>query len=868
MSWWSENVNKVSHLIRRGHFDDSFTEEMRLHIEERASELASSGMSHRDATAKARREFGCAARIAEESRDAWRWTPVEDLVRDLRNAIRTLRRDRAFAATAVLSLAAAIGINTTVFSLTTEFLFSQPSVRNPGNLVSAQIGGSSHAPMREYRFLRDAGVFDALTGSLDLQEANWRSGDVTRRVFVSRVTDNFFGVTGMPVALGRPFGTAELMVAVVSHGFWQSRLGADPAVLGRGITLDGKSYTIVGVLPPVHRTLTGFGYVPDMYLPVANESTYVALHGRLSAGMSFPAALDRLRSAAAELDKVHPDGNHKWADGVAVRSLVGIERLRFGFLRSIAAFFGLLIGVVGLLLIIACANVAGLLLARGSVRAQEFAIRMSIGAGRGRLIRQVLAETLLLSLAGTAAGLLLNYSLTRLVNRAVLPAPFPIGLAIEPDGRLLVYAAAVAIGTTLVAGLLPALTSTRMSTAAVLKRDEHQVSGRQTSARNALVAGQLAVSVLVLIMAALAVRNLVESARLDPGFDIRSTIWTQVRLVPDKYPTREKIRAAVAAMLDRVRSIPGVNDASVVTFVPLNDHFASSSSTFYTDEAPEGLWFEYSWNAVGPGYFNTMGIELIAGREFGNGDRSGGSRVAVINESFARRMFGTSNPIGQRIRQDATERVVVGVARNSKYSTLGERDRAALYEPYFQAGAARPTLQFMVKANVPPDSLLKALNATLLDIDPSSSIELKPMSRAMGFALLPSRAGAVMLGTVGSLGLALASVGLYGVLAYSVSRRTREIGLRVALGAQRRQVLKLVLKEGGWIVFAGLSIGALVALFVTRPLAKFLVPGLTASDPATYATVAGILVTVALAASIAPALRAMRIDPIAALRHE
>jgi predicted permease len=446
--------------------------------------------------------------------------------------------------------------------------------------------------------------------------------------------------------------------------------------------------------------------------------------------------------------------------------------------------------------------------------------------------------------------------------------PFPISLSIEPDSRLLVYASIVTVFTALLAGLLPAFKSTRSGTSTLLKRDEHQVSGHRATLRNALVAGQIAVSAVVLIMAALSVRNLIESARLDPGFDLRRTVWAQVRLVPENYPNPVKLRAAAASTLERVRALPAVEDAAIVTFVPLNDHFASRSSTFYTDEAPQGLRLEHSWNAVGPGYFSTMGIGIIDGRQFDAQDRSGGSRVVILNESFVRRAFGSSNPIGRRIRQDRTDYTVVGIARNSKYSTIGENDRAAMYEPYFQVGGSRAMLQFLVKASGPPEALLKPLNATLLQADPSSSVEAKPMSRATEFAMLPSRAGAALLGSIGLLGLLLASVGLYGVLAYSITRRTREIGLRMALGAQRSQVMKLVAREGAWILATGLAIGSFVAFFVTKPLAIFLVPGLRPSDPATYAIVALVLVLVGLTATVTPTLRAIRIDPIAALRQD
>ena len=871
MSWHHEIRNKLSHLLRRQRFDQTLDEEVHLHLEARAADLMAEGMPESEALAQARREFGPVVRIAEQSREAWRWTWLEDLFRDLAYAGRSLTRERGFAATAVLSLALGIGVNTTIFSLTAEFLFSRPSVRDPDSLVMAEIGGASEAPMREYRFIRDAGVFDGLAGANEMHEANWRTGESSLRVFTSQVTDNFFAVTGTPVALGRPIQTGERDVAVVTHKFWQFRLHGDPDILGRTLVIDGRPHTVVGVLPSVHRTLTGFGYSPDVYVPVPNENARVALYGRLPSGMTPRATLERLRAACVELDRVYPDGNHKWALEVSVTGLAGVSRLTQGFLAPITLFFAMLMGVVALLLLIACANVASLLLARAAARAQEFAVRMSIGAGRGRLIRQILAESLLLSLLGTLAGLALNYTITRWLNGASLPLPFPIRLSIEPDSRLLLYASLIAIASAVLAGLLPALRSTRSGVSPLLKRDEHQVSGRRASLRNLLVAGQLAVSVVLLITAALSVRNLMRSAHLDPGFDITNTVWAQLRLVPESSPDAASTRAAVLPTLERLRALPGVAAATSAMFVPLNDHFASRAQTVYTDAAPQGVEIQHSWNAVAPDYFKTMRIDLLGGREFTTLDRQGAQPVVIVNETFARLAFGAGNPVGRHIRlgrDDRVVRVVAGLVRNSKYSTIGEADRPALYESRLQVGGRRPTLHFLLRTQGSPEALLKPLNGALLAAHPAAAVEVIPMSRATGFALLPSRAGAALLGTIGALGLLLASVGLYGVLAYSISRRTREIGLRVAVGAQPRDVLRLVFGETAWILSLGLGLGVLVGLLVTRPFTMFLVPGLKPTDPLTYMVVAGVLFAVGCAASLTPALRALRIDPGTALRYE
>jgi predicted permease len=327
----------------------------------------------------------------------------------------------------------------------------------------------------------------------------------------------------------------------------------------------------------------------------------------------------------------------------------------------------------------------------------------------------------------------------------------------------------------------------------------------------------------------------------------------------------------VSAALDRLHSVPGVETASVATFVPLNDHFFSRSLLVYTDHLPEGRRIEHSWNSIGPDYLSTIGIELLAGREFERADREGVTRGLIVNEAFARIAFGNASPLGQRVRFGTTppaERTVVGVARNSKYSTVGEKDRPAVYESYYQAGGGRSAINFLVRVSGPPAASLKPLDAALLSLDGSAASETKAMTDAMAFALMPSRIGAGMLGSFGLLGLALATVGFYGVLAYSIGRRTREIGLRMALGARRRQLMALVLREGAAVLASGMLVGGIAALLLTKPLARFLVPSVHPADAIAFSGVAIALIGAGLAASLRPALRAISIDPMTALREE
>jgi predicted permease len=854
---------KLSYLFRRKKFSGELDDEIRFHLEMAAQE--------RGETA-AKREFGSVVRMREDTRSAWQVRWLVDLGSDLRYALRALRRNPGFASAAIFSLALGIGANTTIFSLTMEFLFSQPSSRNPEMLAEMRIGGNSHATMPHYRFLRDAHIFEGLAGSREEAESNWRVGGNTYRLQVMRVTDNFFNVVGIPVAIGRPIEPGDRDVVVLSDHFWRARLAADPNVVGTALIIDGRPSTVAGVLPRNHRTVVGFGFAPEMYMPASEESDQVALIARLPQGMSVEGAYTRLISACKQLDKIYPQGtggNSSWAIDTEVTPVVGWERLKSLNIAFLTAFFGILMAVVGLVLLIACANVSSLLLARASARRQEFAIRLAIGAARGRIVRQLLAESLLLAGLGTCAGLMLNLGLTNFMNRVQLPLPLPVQLMIQPDWRLLLYSITVATGSALAAGLVPALRATRGGVSTALKLDERQVGGRWTL-RNGLVVGQLAVSVVLLTTGLLFVRNMTRSMSMNPGFDAEHAAWAQMRVVPEKYTTVEQTRGLVRSALSELGALPGIEAASIAHVVPFNANSVWGTA-IRTDVSDKPIYARFHFNNVGPGYFKAMGIPVLQGREFLGSDRKGSPAVVVLNENLARHLFGDRNPVGHTFRYagptPSAPVMVVGLAKNSKYMTLGEEDALAMYAPYFQDEDVLSDLQFLMRSERPAD-VAKEIAQTLGRLDASASVEVKPMRDAMGFAFLPSRVGAALLGSMGLLGLALASIGLYGVLAYSVARRTREIGLRVALGADRAAVLRMVARESFGLLAIGLAIGLGISVFATKPLAMFLVPELSPSDPGTFLTVAAVLGAVAFAATLGPALRALRVDPMTALRYE
>jgi predicted permease len=858
---------KLGYLLRRRRFESELDDEIAFHIESRGEELQAGGLSRTAALAQARREFGGGARAREESRAAWRLGWAEDLVADLHYAARAFRRNPAFAATAIACLALGIGANTTMFSIASEVLFSEPSCTRPNELVKIWLGGNSASVVSDYRYIRESGAAGELAGENEEQEINWRDGDRTWRIFGVRVTDNFFSTIGIPLAMGRGIGPGDAEGVVVTHSFWRQRLGGDSQVLGRKLVLDGKPYSVIGVLPRDHRTVTGFGFAPDLYVPVPDDRWMVTLYARLAPGVTRATARARLTEVCAELDRIRPDRHDRRAQGIQVNAFAGMDRLgQETSLMTIAAFFGMLMIVVGLVLAIACANVASLLMARASSRAQEMAVRLSIGAGRWRLVRQMLAETLLLAVCGTAAGLAMNWVLTAAISRVRLPIGFPIRFVIDPDWRLMAYASAIACGVTLAAGLAPALTASRVGIGAVLKEGQ-RATGRGRL-RGILVAGQLAVSVVLLCAGLLFVRNLLNASAMNPGFDVDHTLWSYLRLVPERYASAPLIRSVARRALERLRNVPGVESVALAQVVPLN-HPMMHGSKLFVDGMGRRMHAEFHPNTVTPEYFDTMGIRIVSGRTFTSADRAGAPRVAIVNENLGHKLFGNVDPVGHTIGYEKPNEItIVGVAANGKYFTLGEDNAMAYYEAYAQWGGSKPDLHFVLRAAVPPRELVHAIDRALTELDPSASVETRPMQSALGLAMLPSQVGAILLGSMGVLGLLLAAVGLYGSLLYAVTRRVREIGVRMALGATPPDVVRLVLWQSLTVVVAGLVAGVVLAVFAVRPLAMFLIPEVRTGDVGNFATVVAVLLAVGVAATVAPTLRALRVDPVRALRYE
>ncbi len=861
---------RLTWLAGRSRFWSDLADEMQCHMGERAAELELSGMPRSQALAVARREFGSRLKAAEDTSSAWQMQWLEELFSDLLYAGRAFRRNPGFALTAVFCLALGIGANITIFSITSSFLFSQPSCRDSASLIAIWEGGNSASPLSDYKFLRDAHVFDGMAGMDVEREVNWREGERTSRFYSAVVTNDFFTTLGIPFLLGRGIASDEANTTVISERVWRGAFNGDPAILGRKLILDGRIYSVAGVLPANHRSIVGFSISPDVYLPATHDEEYVQFYARLPQGMTLPIARARVQSVFAQLDRTHPKEGQKRATQVRVTGVTGFDVLNQMLPGAVTAFFAMLMIVVGLVLLIACTNVASLLLARASTRSHELAIRLSLGASRRRIVRHLLAESLLLSILGSIAGLAIDVACSTLMGKLTLPVPIPIHFVIVPDWRLLSYSVCAVLVSALLCGLLPALKAVRKDVNHTLKQDERQTAGAW-NLRSFLVAGQLAVSIVLLVTAFLFVHNLLRATTMDPGFDVHHTVWAYMRLVPDEYKESHQTRQVnlVRSTLEQLRALPGVESAAITRRVPLNDNCVIGTS-LRTDISAREIHIEYQCNNVGPDYFRTIGIPILHGREFTSADGKVSQAEVIVSESFARVVFGDTDPLGHTVTLDFPDekpKRVVGVAKDSKYFTLSEKQRHAVYEPYF-AGAEPINLHFLIRTAGSPTEYVRTITRLLAGLDSTAAIETKPMSRALGLALLPSRAGAAILGAMGILGLMLAAIGLYGALLYSVSRRSREIGLRVALGATPLDVLRLIGRYSLILVGSGVVAGLALSFIAVQPLAQFLVPGMSALDSTAFIAMTGVLGVVSLLAMLTPCIRALRVDPMTALRYD
>jgi len=811
------------------------------------------------------------------------------MLQDIRYGLRMIVKAPGFTVLATLALALGICANTTIFSLVNGIVLRPvKGVQHPERLVgiytsdfsSGLYGGSSYPDYVDFR--NQADTLENLA-AYDSSVQNASNGNEVERLRGFLVTGNYFEVLGVRAQLGRTLESsderpANTPVVVISDDLWRRRFNSDPNVVGQTLRLNDQSYAIAGVTDPSFHGLR-LGSVPEFWLPARANSSFVTedrgsrgiqVVGRLKPGVTLAAAQAQLTTIAARLAKAYPESNlgtlaqpnEPRPLTVAYESQVGPQAV-----IVITRISLMLFAVVGLVLLIACANVANLLLARASVRRREIAVRLALGASRWRLLRQLLTESFLLALLGGAAGLLTTQWTARLLPQLFAPNE-RVGVDLSIDWRVLLFTLVITFVTALLFGLMPALQATRLNLVSSLK-DEAGTYGprrRRIGLRDALVIAQLAMSLVLLVGAALFVRSLQNAFNFDPGFATENLL-TATMETQSAGLNEQQARDLYQQSLERVGSLPGVQSATLSLIVPLSGGGYRRFITMEGYQPQPNEDTELNTNIIGPAYFKTMGIPVVAGRDFTTQDRQGSPLVVIVNEELARRYYG-GNAVGKRLQfgSGVESREIVGVARTAKYRSLREDPLPFLYVPMGQDHQAGMTL--MVRTASDPELLIGPLQSEMRALNKDVPLfAVQTMSELIDAQLAGSRMIAVLLSVFGAGALLLAAIGIYGVMGYAVAQRTREIGVRLALGAERRDILKLILGQGIVLILIGAGIGLALALAATQVLKSALF-GVSATDPVTFVSVVCLLVGVALLACYLPARRATKVDPLVALRYE
>ena len=808
------------------------------------------------------------------------WSP-RMILHDLKFAWRMFVRRPAFSAVAVLILALGIGANTTIFTWTQALLLSPLSgvARQDRILVvrgatAERVGLSlSYPNFQDLRAAQLEGVADVM--AFRLLPMNVRIGDQPLRVFGELVSANFFEFLGVQPALGRGFRSDEGIVpdrdavAVISHDLWQRAFASDPSILGRAVLLNGRSFAIVGVAPPGFRGSVA-AVVLDVFVPVTMQKAIMAgdrlpprgggwleVYARLADGASAKQAQASIALAGARLAQQYPADN-------GGRELRAVPLWRAGASSVLLPVLATLVAMVAVVLLIACANVAGLLLSRATGRQREIAVRLAIGASRWQLVRQMLVESLLLSAAGGAAGLVVARWAAGALDAFVPRTPFPLRFDAGIDAQSVAFAGGLMVLSAIVSGVVPALRASRPQVSVALKASSPTGTAASSRLRKALVVSQVGLSAVLLVCASLFARSLTHAGSIDPGFTLRHGILAAIDLLPGGY---DEARGAVLIqrLLERTAAVPNVTGVTVARTMPL-DLGGSSDMTVtvegFTPQPGEEPMAYY--NQVGPGYFETMGIPIVSGRGVTSHDVNGAPAVAVINETMARRYWPGRDPIGGTVRFGRGPVTIVGIARDGKYSRLSEEPRNYMYLPMLQN--YRPDLLLHIRTDADPALVLPALRAAVTELDPNLPLfDVRTIDDHMRISTFLARMAASMLALFGILGLLLATVGLYGVIALNAALRTREIGVRMALGARRGQVVRLLVRDGIVLGAAGIAAGLALAFGAGRLVAGQLT-GVSGSDPVSFWGTAAVLAAVVALASVLPARRAARLDPLAALR--
>jgi putative ABC transport system permease protein len=803
---------------------------------------------------------------------------------DLRYALRMVRKTPAFTAVVVLTLALGIGANTAIFSVVDTVLLRPLPYKESDRLVvvweKPPKGTRNSVSAANFLDWRDQNkVFEQLV-AVGVGNFNLSGRDQPEQISGMRVSAGFFEMLAVQPALGRSFVPEDdrpgaQRVVVLSHALWERRFGADRKLIGEALTMDGEKHVVIGVMPAEFRFVTS----PEMWTPLALDPAkaardfhYLIPVARLKAGVSLEQARAQMEGIARNIERAYPKSNQGWS--------VTIEPMQEALVAPIRQGVLVLFAAVGFVLLIGCVNVANLLLAKGAARQREIAVRASLGAGRGRLIRQLLTESVVLAVIGGGLGLLLTIWLLRLLS-AVLP--FFALMATAPlsvDVRVLLFALALSLATGLLFGLVPAYRASKPDLHETLKEAGRSSTGGSGShrLRGALVVAEVGLSLVLLISAGLMMRSLISLQQVKPGFRPENVLTMRLILPQSRYPTGERVRMFYRQMLEKVEALPGVRAAGLSGSLPLQGW--SFGMPFEIEGHPPMVPAERPaahFQMVSHGYFRTLGISLLKGREFSERDSETSPRVALVNETFVRRFLPKEEALGKRVRVETlisgqqqlgppVAWEIVGVIRDVKVSTLRSDGEPEIYVPCMQS--TWPGCVLSVRTATEPMSMAQAVRAAVQSVDKDQPVTaVRTMEQIVSESVSGPRIRAYLIGAFAGIALVLAGMGIYGVISYAVAQRTHELGIRMALGARRGDLLRMVVGQGMLLTLIGLAIGLAGAFALTRLLSGLLF-GVTATDPATFAGVSAVLAAVALAACYIPARRAARVDPMVALRYE
>jgi predicted permease len=900
----------LKQLFSRRRLYGDLSEEIREHLAEKIEELvAGGGMSRKEAVAAARREFGNLTLVEESSREVWRWPSAEDFFMDIRYGLRTLARNPGFTAVAVLTLALGIGANTAIFSLMNAVLLRNLPAKSPAQLVlfgAGKWGGiMDEAPNRSWQLFsypfyrqvqRDNSVFSDVTAISSMPNGvHGTIGESSEAEAISArlVSGTYFSTLGINPVMGRTFTDADdripggSPVAVASYAWWKRRFGGDPSIVGKKMSIGSTVYTVIGVTPEEFFGTT-VGESPDVWIPLSMEEvlppSWKGLNDKLFQSLYIIARRKRdvsveqaqtnvnvlFKQAVRELAGSQP--TTKQLDDIqhALIELTpaggGLSQLRAQFSKPLR----ILMVAVGLVLLIACTNIANLLLARATNRQREIAVRMSIGAGRSRVIRQLLTESFLLAMLGAVLGIALATWASKLLLLMVSAGPQALPLDIAPDSRVLVFTVLVSLATPLLFGMAPAWRAARVELNSSLKQGR-STAPVQSPLAKALIVSQVALSLVLLVGAGLFLRTLVNLTNVEMGFNENSVLLFEIEPASAGYKEDSRLARLYDQIEQNVSAIPGVHAASFSMFT--FNQGSWSEDAWAQDESPEVKSNrEILYNKVGRGYFSTMGLPLLAGRTFAPQDTENSPKVAMINETMARRFFPNESPLGRRFRlggpdaKPENDKIVIGVVKDAKYMALKERSWPAAYLPSSQE--AGYLWDFEVRFSGDAGATVAGVRQAIREVDPRLPVSsVGTLAEQVDRSVVDQRLTAQLSSFFSLIAVFLACIGIYGLMSYAVVHRTNEIGIRVALGAQRGQVLRLIMQQGLVLAVAGVAIGIALAFGLTRFLASLLF-GVQPFDPVTFVSVASLLTLIALGACYIPARRATRIDPLAALRYE